>query len=145
MIARDRDWWEDERDRDWFEFPRHPEIGDEVANNGILYVWDGRKWLRASTRGGRVQAPIIVSRQAPHNPFLGTLWFEPHDQKLAIWVGSRWMPVGGRGDFLSLKGGDIRGDLRVRGETIVNVFTVRPEEWPPRDEHDDRDNDHRDR
>ena len=124
----DRDWWEDERDREWFGFPRDPEIGDAVANNAILYVWDGHKWTRANARSGPSQAPIVVSREAPRNALLGTLWFEPKDETLSIWVGRRWISIGGRGAYLSLAGGVVRGDVRVRGELVVDRFTIRPEE-----------------
>jgi hypothetical protein len=116
-------------------FPRHPRRNDVVVNDGIAYRWDGHKWVRHSLNR-RAQGQFVVASRPPENPPLGTLWYQPREEKLAVWIGRDWVPVGGRGEFLPTKGGGtIHGDLKVTGETLVNIFNIRPG-WPEQDERD---------
>lgn len=35
----------------WFDFPANPTVGEVAINNGIIYWWDGRKWVHAGATG----------------------------------------------------------------------------------------------
>ena len=75
-----------------FIFPE--DKADFTAPNGIIYHWDGTKWIVKAFRSTE-DFIVEIGDDPPDNPKEGDLWYDTHEDDLTlyIWTGSVWVPA----------------------------------------------------
>ena len=75
-----------------FIFPE--DKNDFTAPNGIIYRWDGTKWVVKAFRSTE-DFIVELGDDPPDNPKEGDLWYDTKEEELTlyIWTGKVWVPA----------------------------------------------------
>ena len=75
-----------------FIFPE--DKNDFTAPNGIIYRWDGTKWVVKAFRSTE-DFIVDLGDDPPDNPKEGDLWYDTREEQLTlyIWTGKVWVPA----------------------------------------------------
>ena len=110
-----------------FDFPASPTVGQTVTNAGVVYRWDGTKWV-AQSASGALPPVIYIGDTPPLNPVSGTLWFDSVSGQLFVWYvdpsSSQWVPSNAplqTQAFVPVSGGTMTGPLVLSGDPAADM------------------------
>lgn len=77
-------------------FPSSPSLGQFYAQNGVVYVWNGARWIAGfgGAYSNNVSKDIVCSNIAPDTSVQGTLWLHMVTGDVRRLTSGTWQLIG---------------------------------------------------
>ena len=77
-------------------FPSSPTLGQFYAQDGVVYTWNGARWLAGwgSSYSNNISKDIVSSTNAPATTVEGTLWLHPTKNDVKRLTSGVWLNIG---------------------------------------------------